>query len=320
MVPQNKRAKKSYPKPGNAGGTLLRQIHALLFKSPKSPFYPSSPIKDAHILIACSGGIDSVALAVALSKYGRRIVAKEALELLHIDHGWRGAVSESDSRFVSQLGDDLGIPVIQEKLTPKVFEKKGESQENLARMQRKKLYQKWVCRKEAELGKKTFVLTAHHADDVFETLLWRIFTGALLHESEGIQLCTGHELRPLIRVEKKTLIEFLSEESQSYCEDQTNQDTRFLRNGIRHRLVPEILALFPNAKRRLMELTKQLDEHRDDLKLPKIAQELMGRQVPLRKDQIKLIRNEKAVTLSGGWQLTPPQKTLGKSNRVDRSS
>ncbi len=91
-----------YPKPGEHGGRLIRSG----IKTLRERAHLDLPL-DAHILCACSGGPDSVALAVLLARYGRRLAAAK-ITLLHINHGWRGRESDADARWVGRLAQKLG--------------------------------------------------------------------------------------------------------------------------------------------------------------------------------------------------------------------
>jgi tRNA(Ile)-lysidine synthase len=121
-----------YPQPGPVGGRLIREVIALL-----KDHQISLPL-NSHILIASSGGLDSTALGLLISKYGRRIAHKGGMSLLHINHGWRGVESDEDEQFVRGLGEQWGLPVIVRRMSElPPSESLGQSAEDLARRQRK---------------------------------------------------------------------------------------------------------------------------------------------------------------------------------------
>lgn len=91
------------------------------------------------------------------------------------------------------------------------------------------------------------MFTAHSADDQAETRLWRIFTGAFAELGGGILSRHGVEVRPLLGVRREELRKFLGEEKQSWREDASNRDLRFLRAQMRQDLMPVIERLFPRA-------------------------------------------------------------------------
>src|ERR1700722_3530025 len=95
---------KIYPKPKDTGGRLVRLAIATLRHAGAT-----LPI-NSDILIAVSGGCDSVALAHLVARYGRRIVGKGSVRWIHFNHGWRGKESDGDARFVANLARKLGVP------------------------------------------------------------------------------------------------------------------------------------------------------------------------------------------------------------------
>lgn len=232
---------KAYPKPKNQGGVLLRHL-VKVFRTE----FKELPLT-SHIHIACSGGSDSVGLAVILARYGRRMIDPSKITLIHLNHGWRGKESNQDEIFVKKLAHKLGVSFYSEKL--KSLPDAGESWENAGRKERKRFFDK-----ASQIHKNTVVLTAHTADDVAETRLWRLFNGQWQTHSQGILARHGVEFRPLLKVRKSEIQEFLKEENQTWCEDQTNHEGRFLRSRMRKELIPVIEKLFPRAIENLIQL------------------------------------------------------------------
>lgn len=234
-----------YPKPSATGGVIVRQVIGLLRKAEIQ-----LPLT-SHILIACSGGADSIALAHLCAKYGRRIAPKGALTLLHINHGWRAGESDQDERLVVELADSLGIECKVERLvSPSKWARQDVSWEDEARKARKKIYAKYHAQ-------GFVVLTAHHADDLAETLLWRLFTGKAETHGGGIAVQNQGEIRPFLSIRKATLKKYLKEERQAWREDQTNADPRFLRARMRQELLPVVEKIFPKAVEHLVKLGLQ---------------------------------------------------------------
>jgi tRNA(Ile)-lysidine synthetase-like protein len=231
-------SKTAYPKPGPSGGRLIRQVIAEL--RAEGLQLPTT----SHILIAVSGGSDSLALAHLLARYGRRVAPRGKLVLLHVNHGWRGAESEADERFVRRCAERWGVRFVGRRL--KLRAAPGESWEHEARELRKAVFA-------AEARKRrALVLTAHQADDLAETLLWRLFTGAAATHGGGIVRRHGVELRPLLGVRKRELQAYLFEERVAWREDSTNSAGRFLRSRLRREVLPAIERLFPRAVEHLV--------------------------------------------------------------------
>lgn len=172
------------------------------------------------------------------------------MTLLHFNHGWRGEASDRDEAWVGKLAQRLGVGFESARASqvPNRGGRSGESWEEIARTERKRFFQE----KAAFFGAN--VLTAHQGDDLAETLLWRLFTGAAHTHGGGILWQDGPEIRPLLSVRRAELRAFLREEKIAWREDSTNQDPRFMRARMRQEIVPPIEALFPRAIPHLVEL------------------------------------------------------------------
>lgn len=231
--------------PGPQGGILIRRvIRNLRLAGVALPFEPSS---GSHILIACSGGLDSTALTTLIANYGAKLTRDAAI--LHINHGWRGDQSDQDAQFVENLARRLGVRFIIERLDPKA-RPRGRSWEEWARTERKRVYEKHA-------GPSGLVLTGHQADELCETLLWRLLTGAAKTHGRGILVREGREIRPLLGCFKWELEAFLREEGVSWREDSSNADPRFLRAAFRARLKPELDRQFPRWQEHLLRYAEQ---------------------------------------------------------------
>jgi tRNA(Ile)-lysidine synthase len=201
------------------------------------------------VVVAVSGGADSVGLACALSVLAGR--GEAHLVLAHFDHQWREE-SAGDARFVEQLAGQLGCKYVKGQAGEHGFQNEEE-----ARQQRYAFLLE-VARSEGA----RFVVTAHTADDQVETILDRILRGTGLRGlcgiprtrvlDEGIVL-----LRPLLCCHKSELEEYLHELGQEWCEDESNLDTDFTRNRIRHQLLPLLKSEFqPSVEESLLNLAE----------------------------------------------------------------
>lgn len=233
---------ESYPKPGQTGGRLIRELIAFWRSSAD---FPDLSLGSQILSIACSGGSDSVAAAHLLVRYGRRIASRANLRLLHIDHGWRGDESRADAAYVEKLAAEWGVAFEKHELPPLgTGAAKGESLEKLAREARNRIYDQ----------QPGFVLTAHTADDLAETLLWRLAAGEAETHGGGIARRHGRVLRPFLFVRKETFRQYLREESVAWREDRTNHEGRFLRSKMRSGLMPMLEEIFPRAIENLAAL------------------------------------------------------------------
>ncbi|MFL5812251.1 MAG: tRNA lysidine(34) synthetase TilS [Bdellovibrionia bacterium] len=302
--------KSAYPRPGEVGGRLIRDVIGFLKRQ-----NIELPIT-SHILIGLSGGPDSVALAHLLIKYGRRIAPKGGIRLLHVDHGWREK-SVEDARFVKAFAKRWDVPLEIKKLkAPAINETyQGRSWEEVARDARKAFF------KEAAEKHEAIVLTAHQADDLAETLLWRLFTGASQTHGGGIAVRHGVELRPFLTQRKSTLLKYLKEEKQKYRIDESNLDPRFLRARIRSELVPTVEKIFPKAMEHLVKLglaaqasvqaplraPGQGSGVADEFGQSEVGPEILFQAAGIRgrRPHLEAILNQQSeIDLPGGWKLT----------------
>lgn len=235
-----------YPKPGPVGGVLIRKVCRLL----------KGKTKDSHILIAVSGGSDSTALAILLAKYGKQITAKNNISFLHINHGLRGRAADGDEEFVRGLSKRLGVKFYGKKIKLPIA--KGESLENQARNARKNIYRKFVTTNQKKYKGRAVIFTAHHGDDLIETLLWRLFTGTSQVEGGGILFQEGFELRPFLGVTRQEILAFLKEEGASWREDRMNTDSRYLRARLRNELTPVLERLFPRYREHIIKAALEM--------------------------------------------------------------
>lgn len=188
------------------------------------------------VVIGVSGGADSVALLMGLYKLAPELGCN--LAVAHINHGLRGEDADIDEIFVKELSNRLGIPFYSEKANILIRSKNdGISLEMAARAER---YEFFV--RAAENFDTRIVATAHTADDQAETVLLKLARGAGLDGLSGIANKTEQHglclIRPLINITRSWLIEFLNENDQDWREDASNNDSMFLRNRVRHELLP----------------------------------------------------------------------------------
>ena len=190
-----------------------------------------------RILAACSGGADSVALVRLLSEINKSRYWRWKILIGHVDHGIRGAASTRDRQFVSKLGKQLGLPVRTRKLQLAQKSAAGQVSEAAARQARLKALVSM-----ARQAKCKVIVLAHHADDQAETILLRLLRGAGMRGLSGIaqerKMDSVRLVRPLLKFRRQELIRWLEQIGQKWREDASNKERRFLRNRVRHELLP----------------------------------------------------------------------------------
>lgn len=197
------------------------------------------PNQSEKLLVGLSGGADSVALLLLLLENGAQVSA------VHVNHGLRGEASDGDEAFVRALCDQHDVPLYAYRLSPP--ENPGEGWAREAR---------YACFHQAMAasGADALVL-AHHRDDQAETLLLHLLRGAGLNGLAGMSPDTMLEgmrvLRPLLYFSRASLRAYLNQKEQTWREDVTNADSRYLRNAVRNELLPVMERLAPGAAQRL---------------------------------------------------------------------
>ena len=177
------------------------------------------------------------------------IVGKETLFCLHVEHGIRSAEeSKGDAEFVREFCKSSGIECKIENIPPgkiaALARKKGIGIEAAARFFRHRAFSKEANR----LGEKTIILLAHTKDDLLETALMRILRGAGSVGLAAMPVSRGRLLRPLLKMTRADVVEYLKTKNISWREDSTNADEKYLRNRIRRALIPLLNDAFPSWK------------------------------------------------------------------------
>ena len=212
--------------------------------------------KDASILLALSGGPDSVALLHALRtlapRFGYRLAAA------HLNHRLRGAESDRDETFVRELCSTLGVELVAERT-----DDLDPAASNLEERSREVRYA-FLAAAAARLG-ATHVATAHHADDQAETVMLRLLRGAgaagLSAMAESVTPAAGSTtiLRPMLSVWRHEILRYLDSIGARHVSDSSNAHQGFLRNRVRMELLPALERDFaPGLRRRLAALAMEM--------------------------------------------------------------
>lgn len=201
----------------------------------------------APVVLMVSGGADSTALLVmaCVSKLdiadgrGEARIARERIHVLHVNHHLRGAASDADEAFVRQLCEQFGVPVCVEHAA--FGDLQGQNLEGAAREVRyhaARRYVRELCREAGCPRASARILTAHTASDRAETFFMNAIKGAGLAGLSSIPRRRNIIVRPLIGFTHEELCRYLEVAGYTWREDESNQDTAYLRNFVRHRIVP----------------------------------------------------------------------------------
>jgi len=197
----------------------------------------------APLVVALSGGADSVFLMHLLAAARGAGHGPQALSAVHVDHGLRGLESDLDAIFCARLCRRLGVPFVSRRVE---LDPEGPSLENRARELRYR-----VLVEEARRNRCSTVVTGHHADDGLETLMMRWIRGSHLPGLAGpraqLELRSGERLvrvfRPLLSMRRSEVRRLLADHGLDWREDSSNASPRHLRNRVRNVLLPEVSKL-----------------------------------------------------------------------------
>jgi tRNA(Ile)-lysidine synthase len=206
----------------------------------------------AKVVVAVSGGADSMALLFAL--FQMRSVYDMRLIVAHVNHQLRGEEAEQDALFVEQQAAGLGLPFYQTRVDVKALQQRsGISVQQAARQ----LRYRFLHALHQELN-ATRIALGHTADDQAETLLMRLVHGSGPAGLAGIPAVRLPFIRPLISVSRPAIYSYLQSEHCAWVEDSSNAHTVYLRNRVRLDLLPKLQQYNPQIVRRLNELADML--------------------------------------------------------------
>ncbi len=212
------------------------------------------------VLVGVSGGVDSVVLLFCLVELAEEIGIRR-LGVAHLNHGIRGAAAEQDRQFVRALADEYGLDCYSQAVDVKHRARRDRlSLEAAARQARYGFLEKTA---DGEGFHK--IATAHHADDNAEQVLMNVIRGSGPAGLAGIPpMREDRIIRPLIRVSRAAIEALAREKNLSFTFDYTNDDTAFLRNRVRHRLMPLLQKEYnPNIKAGLNKMAQVFQAEED---------------------------------------------------------
>ena len=202
------------------------------------------------VLVAFSGGPDSVALLRCLLSLGYRC------ECAHCNFHLRGEESDRDERFVRSLCSSLQVPLHVVHFQTEAY----AAQKHLSiEMAARELRYDWFHRLRGEVGARV-IAVAHHRDDSVETFLLNLIRGTGIQGLKGIAPVNGPVVRPLLQVGREEIEEYLHSLGQDSVTDSTNLQDEFTRNKIRLHLLPFLKTMNPSIAEGLSETADRLRE------------------------------------------------------------
>lgn len=199
--------------------------------------------KGDRLLLAVSGGVDSVVLAECCSLSGYDF------GIAHVNFQLREQESARDEEFVKTLAAKYGKPFLVIKMDTMEYSRKHKVSVQVAA--RDLRYQWFEELLEKDPGHYRFLLTAHHLDDNIETMLMHFFRGTGISGMRGMLPKQGKLVRPLLEFPKSHLKSFAEDRKLSWMEDSSNESDKYTRNYFRNQLIPAAEAIFPETRHNL---------------------------------------------------------------------
>jgi tRNA(Ile)-lysidine synthase len=212
-----------------------------------------------RVLVAVSGGPDSLALLHVLRELSEDLPL--SLVVTHLDHALRGEAGEEDRRFVERVAASLGLEVVAAREDVAALARREKrSLEEAGRIARRRFFRETA----AKIGARRVAL-GHHRDDQAESVLLRLVAGSGRGGLSGIRpVGEGLFVRPLLDCGREEILAYLSERGIEYRVDASNEEIRFPRNRLRHRVLPLLRAEFNprvgEAIARTAEILREEDE------------------------------------------------------------
>ncbi|KAB8153513.1 tRNA lysidine(34) synthetase TilS [Kordia sp. TARA_039_SRF] len=192
-------------------------------------------LKKAKLLIAISGGLDSVVLSKLLHELNY------SLAFAHCNFQLRDNESDDDEIFVKELGDKLNVNVHTKKFETEAF---ANREKMSIQMAARKLRYEWF-QELTTTFQYDYILTAHHKDDALETFIINLSRGTGIEGLTGIPERNGNIVRPLLSFTREEIQAYAKQQQLQWREDSSNASTKYLRNKIRHEIVPLLQELHP---------------------------------------------------------------------------
>lgn len=199
-----------------------------------------------QFLLACSGGVDSMVLLDLLHK------STFNFAVAHCNFQLRGEESDADEDLVKQQCATLAIPFFSKRFFTKAY---AEENKLSTQMAARELRYTWFAALMKEQG-FTHLITAHHLNDQVETFLINLSRASGLKGLSGIP--TNQVVRPLLGVQKQKIVNYAQEQHISWREDASNASDAYLRNQLRHQLLPAWEMIIPNISAQIHQSIERL--------------------------------------------------------------
>lgn len=217
------------------------------------------------VLCAVSGGADSMALLCVLYELREKLGIE--IYAANVNHSIRGEEGDRDSEYVRKFCEEKGIELFYEKVDiPSMAREAQIGEEECGRRERYHFFNSIT-----DAWQSGVIATGHHMGDNAETVLFNLFRGSGGKGLGGIPYKRDNVVRPLLDVTKDDIKKYLTEKNVAWCEDSTNKNCDYTRNGIRNVILAEAEKMFPKAMEKIAAASNSIKE--DDEYLSKLARE-----------------------------------------------
>ena len=247
-------------------------------------------LKKGKLLVAISGGLDSVVLTHLCCKSGLNIA------LAHCNFNLRGDESDADEDFVLQLAENLDLEVFIESFDTMAY---ADEYKQSIQMAARELRYHWFQELSEQLN-FDYILTAHHADDNLETFLINLSRGTGLDGLTGIPEINGNIVRPLLPFSRQDIEVYAKDKKLKWREDSSNVSTKYMRNKLRHDVIPILKSINPNLLQNFQTTLNNLNdtadivEERVNAVLKRSIESIDNTEIKFKISEFKKLNNPKA--------------------------
>lgn len=226
-----------------------------IYEKVKQYIIDNEMIKEGdNIILGLSGGADSVALFRILCKLKEEIDFK--LTAVHVHHGIRKKTADKDEKFVTDLCREYETELkVFHKDIPLICKITKESEEECGRRIRYEIFDEV-----ASLYDNAKIAVAHHMNDQAETIVFRMIRGSGVKGLSGMEAKRDNIIRPLLSLKKEEIESYLTDISQKFRTDETNDDTHYSRNYIRKKILPKFEKIRDNSIDHIISLSSEASE------------------------------------------------------------
>ncbi len=210
-------------------------------------------LKGSKLIVAISGGIDSVVLAHLCKSCNFNFA------LVHCNFNLRGEESDADEEFVLDLAEQLDVEVFVQNFDTQAY---ANDYKRSIQMAARELRYNWFEELAHNL-KFDYILTAHHADDNLETFLINFTRGTGLNGLTGIPILNGNIVRPMLPFSSEEIENYTQENTIEWREDSSNSSRKYLRNKLRHEVVPILKDINPQLLESFQHTLNHLNDTAD---------------------------------------------------------